>query len=111
MKNLIVNKLYGVIRELQLLPSEQRFFSEKLRYVLIFFYENLRNLNNSKILFSLRMLFIALEDWYHVENVEDDILEKIPIDPFLKMLKIVEFSMYWDLLLENLSHLRKAKWR
>ena len=59
---------------------------------------------------SLRMLFIAIEDWPNMEKIEDEIIEEISMDPFMKMLKIVEFSLFWDTLIKHFEHPRKSKW-
>jgi hypothetical protein len=55
---------------------------------------------------SLRLLFISIEDWNYVETVEDDIIELIKY-PDLKILKIVEFSLFWDIISEDFDHRRK----
>ncbi len=57
-------------------------------------------------MFSLRLLFISIEDWNYLERVEDDILELME-DSNLKILKIVEFSLFWDVIIQDFEHKRK----
>ena len=56
------------------------------------------------------MMFISIEDWSYVEKLEDEIIECTQA-PALKMLKMAEFSIFWDVLLEDFDHRRKEKWK
>lgn len=49
---------------------------------------------------AIRLMIISIEDWPFLEHVEDEIIETIA-DPFLKMLKILEFSLFWDALFDD----------
>lgn len=51
-------------------------------------------------------MIISIEDWPSLERLEDEIIGGIA-DSLLKMLKIMEFSFFWDFLFENYEHERK----
>ena len=82
------------------------FFTEKVRFTLIYFHEALKNLKNLQTLLHLRMLFLGIEDWNYFSQLEVEILEVID-HPFVKMLKVAEFHLFNDSLSRGFVSERK----
>lgn len=85
----IITKIFGIKQNQITGPI---FFSEKIIFTLVYFYETLKSLKNLEVMNSLRLLFLGVEEWTYFDQVEIDILEAID-HPFLKMLKIAEFIL------------------
>lgn len=58
---------------------------------------------------ALRFLFVAIEEFSYVAALENEIVEFID-EPFLKMLKLIEFNLFVMVIFQNYDEERKLKW-
>ena len=55
---------------------------------------------------ALRFLFVAIEEFSYVAALEKEIVEFID-EPFLKMLKLIEFNLFVMVIFQNYDEERK----